>query len=125
MATLQYVGIDTSLYTSQTAVPPDSLDSDDNRSPEDRLFNDCDNDEPLYSLMMCGCNNDSEPLLFFYDCETQGSYGSRSGSYVVCTRWLTHHQHTVFQCQHLATLKKGNKYLRTNAPFLLPVSKSV
>ena len=31
MATLRYVGIDTSLYTSQTAVQPDVLGSDDNR----------------------------------------------------------------------------------------------
>ena len=67
MATLQYVGIDTSLYTSQTAVPPDSLDSDDNRSPEDRVSNDCDNDESIVQLDdgVDVTPNDSEPLLFF------------------------------------------------------------
>ena len=67
MATLQYVGIDTSLYTSQTAVPPDSLDSDDNRSPEDRLSNDCDNDESIVQLDdgVDVTPNDSQPLLFF------------------------------------------------------------
>ena len=47
MATLQYVWIDTSLYTSQTAVQSDVLDSDDNRPPDNRLPDDCDDDVQL------------------------------------------------------------------------------
>ena len=74
MATLQYVGIDTSLYTSQTAVQPDLLDSDDNRPPDDRLLDDCDDDVQLDDGVDV-TPNDSEPILFFYDCKTtRGSY---------------------------------------------------
>ena len=70
MATLQYVGIDTSLYTNQTAVQPDLLDSDDNRPPDDRLPDDCDDDVQLDGVDVTP--NDNEPLLFFYDYETTG-----------------------------------------------------
>ena len=45
MATLQRVGIDTSLYASQTAVQSDPQNSDDNRLPDDRPPDDCDEDD--------------------------------------------------------------------------------
>ena len=47
MASLQYVGIDTSLYTNQSAEQPDPVDSDDNKPPDDRLSDDCDDDVQL------------------------------------------------------------------------------
>ena len=67
------MGIDISLYTSQTTAQPD-LDSDDNRPPDDRLPDNCDDDVQLDDGVDV-TPNDSEPLLFFYDCETtEGSY---------------------------------------------------
>ena len=47
MASLQYVGIDTSLCTNQSAEQPDPVDSDDNKPPDDRLSDDCDDDVQL------------------------------------------------------------------------------
>ena len=135
MATLQYVGIDTSLYTSQTAVPPDSLDSDDNISPEDRLSNDCDNDESIVQLDdgVDVTPNDSEPLLFFYDCETtEGSYHQDHIIEVAATVVVPDGLHitsTQFSSlchisRHIA--RKGNKYLcTTNAPFLFTSVRKV
>ena len=133
MATLQYVGIDTSLYTSQTAVPPDSLDSDDNRSPEDRLSNDCDNDESIVQLDdgVDVTPNDSEPLLFFYECETTGgSYHQDHIIEVAATvvvpdgLHITSTQFPVYTI-HLATLpgKVINTYVPLMHHFFLPVSK--
>ena len=70
MATLQYVGINTSLYTSQSAVQPDPQDSDEDGSPDDY------DDEPIqFHNGIDVTPNNGKPLLFFYDCETtRGSY---------------------------------------------------
>ena len=70
MATLQYVGIDTSLYTSQYAVQSDPQDSDEDRPPDD-----CDDKLIQFHDGVDVTPSDSEPLIFFYDCETaEGSY---------------------------------------------------
>ena len=66
MATLQYVGIDTSLYSTQSAI----LDPQD--CDEDELPDDCD-DEPIQFYDDVDVTpNDDKPLLFFYDCKTTG-----------------------------------------------------
>jgi len=75
MATLQCVGIDTSLYASQTAVQSDPQNSDDNRFPDDRPPDDCDEDDESIADLGDSVDvipTDGEPLYFFYDCETTG-----------------------------------------------------
>ena len=63
------MGIDTSLYTTQSAV------SDPQDCDKDGLADDCD-DEPIQFYDGVDVTpNDGEPLLFFHDCEkTRGSY---------------------------------------------------
>ena len=63
MATLQGVGIDTSLYTSHSAAQPESHDPDEDPADEPAIqFDDSVDVTP----------SDGKPLLFFYDCETTG-----------------------------------------------------
>ena len=121
MVTLQYVGIDTSLYTTQSAVP-DPQDCDEYGLPDD-----CD-DEPIQLYDGVDVTpNDGEPLLS-YDCETTGgSYHCNhiikvaatvivpDGLHITCgTQFssLCHSSH------HIA--RKGNKYTTcaSNIPFL-------
>ena len=63
MATLQGVGIDTSLYSSHSAAQPDTQDSDEEPADDNAIQFD-DNVDVTPS--------DGKPLLFFYDCETTG-----------------------------------------------------
>ena len=75
MATLECVGIDTSLYASQTAVQSDPQNSDDNRLPDDRPSNDCDEDHESIADLGNSVDitpHDCDPLYFFYECETTG-----------------------------------------------------
>ena len=66
MATLQDLGIDTSLYTSHTAVQSNPYDSDED--PVD----DCDEPVEQFDNSVDVTPNDGNPVLFFYDCETTG-----------------------------------------------------
>ena len=65
MVTLQAVGISTSLYVGDTAVPV-CEDDDDNEEDEQ------DEDIPFESVTVNSIPCSGKPLLFIYDCETTG-----------------------------------------------------
>ena len=122
MATLQYVGIDTSLYTTQSAVP-DPQDCD-----EDGLADDCD-DEPIQFYDGVDVTpNDGKPRLFFYDCETTGGSYHRDHIIEVAATVIvpgglhitssTQFSSLCHSSRHIA--RKGNKYTTcaSNTPFL-------
>ena len=64
MAILQYVGIKTSLYTSQSAVQPDAQDSDEDGDPDD-----CDDESLQIHNGVVVTPNNGKQILFFYDCK--------------------------------------------------------
>ena len=124
MATLQYVGIDTSLYTTQSAVS-DPQDCDEDGPPDDY------DDELIHIEFYDGVDvtpNDGKLLLFFYDCKTtRGSHHHDhiievvdtvivpDGLHITSTQFssLCHSSRHIHQ--------KGNKYTTciSNIPFLL------
>ena len=78
MATLQYVGIDTSFYANHTTAQYDPQNFDDNRLPDDRPADDCDEDHE--SIADLGDSMDvisNKPLLFFCNSETTGESYNR------------------------------------------------
>ena len=108
MATLQYVGFDTSLDTTHSAVP-DPQDCDEDGPPDN-----CD-DEPIHFYDGVDITlHDGKPLLFFYDCETAG--GSYHLDHIAATVIVPDSLHItstqLFSLGHTSCYiaQKGNKY---------------
>ena len=68
MATLQAVGISVSHYTGHSAKDDDNSISDEQNIDQA----DMDTSSPSFEDISDAIPDDSEPLLFFYDCETTG-----------------------------------------------------
>ena len=124
MVTLQYVGIDTSLYTTQSPVP-DPQDCNEDGPPDDS------DDEPIHVQFYDGMDvtpNDGKLLLFFYYCKTtRGNHHCDHIIEVAATVTvpdglpITSTQFSSLRHSSRHIPQKGNKYTTcaSNIPFFL------